>query len=176
MDILGIILTLVFVIVCYKIYIDYQNDKQNNKTENLYIAQPIIKQHVVEKTPQELIEQPKPGKIKYKLKRSSKNMTKDVSKYLKQMAKFNDDSKKSSIKSAQINPYFQEIQFHQDYRDTINAFGLMCDQKNVFNKSYLPLLKSEKPSESEINGLVTQFISQLNTPIEKMLVTLRLKN
>lgn len=180
MNILGIALLFIIIIICYKIYYDYQNKQTNQPneaneaneanqanndnlitTEKLTTLTPSPKTTFVKKTVKENNKFKKVPKIKY----SSKHMPKDVSKFIDKMFKENTQNKIKSIKQVQINPYFQEMQFHQDYRDTLNAFGLMCEQKPIFNKSYLPLLKSEKTNESEVSGLVDQFVSSLNTHI-----------
>ncbi len=207
MDIFGIILLFAVVVICYKIYYDYQN-KQNIKSEEDFIVQPanlqnsmyskikdsvlddishstsnLVLNNLVEdklddlsdyinnstghkKNPKYLLKHSSKYTGKHLHKRSSKSMREDVEKYLDKMIDLNESNRKASIKTGQINPYFQEIQFHQDYRDTMNAFGLMCEGKNIFNKNYLPLLKSENPSESEVNGLANQFINALNLHVK----------
>lgn len=61
-----------------------------------------------------------------------------------------------------VNKFFQEVQFHQDYRDTMNAFNLLTDQKPFFNIADLPVTNLEKPSNSEINNLISKFIREVN--------------
>lgn len=152
MNILGIILVLAMVIICYKIY----SDRQSNENTEIKTSEQFV---------ENIVANPKnTGVVKSlkKQRRSSKSMTKDVSKYLDKMMNFNNKNKADSFQTAVVNPYFQEIQFHQDYRDTMNAFGLMCDQKNIFNKTHEPLLKSDPVENKEITKLVETFIQALN--------------
>lgn len=160
MEITEVVLILIGVIICYKIYLDYI-EKQNN--ENLEpIGNFIITPNRVE------IENNKKKPLKNKKQKySGKSMHKDVFKYFDKLDDFNEESKEQSIKTATLNPYFQEIQFHQDYRDTMNAFNLMCDQKNVFNKNFLPLLKNSHATLTEVTNIVDQFITTLNENIVK---------
>jgi len=66
-----------------------------------------------------------------------------------------------------INPYFEEMQFHTDYRDTLNAFNLIVpNQKQLFNRSDLPLTNTCSPPISEVNKLIANFIREINKMIK----------
>lgn len=158
MDILGILLLLVIVVICYKMYFDFQN-KQIDRENFAYT--PFS-------TPFNVPLNTQSNNIKKKKKRCTpkytiKNTTKDVEKYLDKMIDFNKDNKNISIKEEKINPYFQEIQFHQDYRDTMNGFVKLSDQKNVFNTINEPLIKVDEPNIEEVSQLVDMFIQSLNS-------------
>jgi hypothetical protein len=87
------------------------------------------------------------------------NFEEDPSKYIDKILR----SRTKNI----INPYFLEVQFHQDYRDTSNAFTLLSpDQRQIFNKSDMPIVNVDKPSSSEIKHLITKFIKEVNKTIK----------
>ena len=66
-----------------------------------------------------------------------------------------------------VNENFLEMQFHQDYRDTFNAFELIVPNvKELFNKSDLPIINITKPPQSEIKKLVTKFIREVNSVVK----------
>ncbi len=66
-----------------------------------------------------------------------------------------------------INPYFLEVQFHQDYRDTSNAFNLLSpDKRQIFNRSDMPITKVDQPSNNETKNLITKFIKEVSKTIK----------
>jgi len=66
-----------------------------------------------------------------------------------------------------VNPHFNEIQFHTDYRDTMNAFELLIPtQRQIFNRGNLPIISNEQPSKTEINDLIIGFIKEVNRTIK----------
>lgn len=65
-----------------------------------------------------------------------------------------------------VNNFFQEMQFHQDYRDTMNAFNLLSDQKQFFNTADLPIINIEQPSHTEIKNLISKFIREVNKTVK----------
>ena len=65
-------------------------------------------------------------------------------------------------KKKKLNTYFQEMQFHTDYRDTLNAFSMMCDNKIIFNKSDSPLVDASHPKSKEVKHLIIKFIKETN--------------
>jgi len=71
-----------------------------------------------------------------------------------------------SKKKPKVNKFFQEVQFHQDYRDTMNAFNLLTDQKPFFNTADLPVTNVEKPSNTEIKNLISRFIREVNKTVK----------
>ena len=81
-------------------------------------------------------------------------------------AKYIDKILKSKNKQ-KVNPYFLEMQFHQDYRDTSNAFNMLSpDQRQLFNRSDLPITNSTKPSDTEIKHLITKFVKEVNKTVK----------
>uniref|UniRef100_A0A6C0E956 Uncharacterized protein n=1 Tax=viral metagenome TaxID=1070528 RepID=A0A6C0E956_9ZZZZ len=65
-------------------------------------------------------------------------------------------------KNNNVNRFFQESQFHTDYRDVIDAFNNIAPaQKQLFNRSDYPVKVSE-PKLDEIKTLVKSFIRRLN--------------
>lgn len=64
-------------------------------------------------------------------------------------------------------PYFVEEQFQKDYLDVINAFSLLIpNQKQLFNRSNLPILSSDVPSFKEVRTLIATFIKELNNTLK----------
>ena len=46
-----------------------------------------------------------------------------------------------SKQQQKVNPYFMEAQFHNDYKDTLQAFNLLIpNQKQLFNRSNMPVI------------------------------------
>jgi hypothetical protein len=70
-----------------------------------------------------------------------------------------------SKKSKQINPYFVEMQFHNDFRDTITAFNNICPgQKPIFNQANVPT-RAGKPNDKLVKEIVNDFIREVNANI-----------
>lgn len=69
-----------------------------------------------------------------------------------------------------INLYFTEVQFHNDYRDTMNAFTMLTttSQTQLFNRSDLPITNISTPAKKETKYLVKNFIKTLNNTIDKV--------
>ena len=151
MDILGILLILVIVLVFYKLY--YSNIKKGETFSPTGL--------------QNLQGYDGDANTNMKIKKKHRKCANDL---------FEDDcvDRMFGSKSAKlakpieinINPYFQEMQFHQDYRDTMNAFNLMCPQKKAFNKADLPLLNAEKPTDAEVKPFVQKFVKELNKTVK----------
>lgn len=71
-------------------------------------------------------------------------------------------------KKREINPYLTEVQFHNDYRDTMNAFQILIPkQQQLFNRADMPIIKTSTPSNSEIRPLVKNFIREVNKILDK---------
>lgn len=65
-----------------------------------------------------------------------------------------------------IDGYFNETQFHNDYRDTLTAFNNVAPaQKQLFNKSNFPV-KFINPTISEVKDLIKSFIKTVNANIK----------
>lgn len=61
-----------------------------------------------------------------------------------------------------LNEKFVDSQYHQDYQDIINTFGLIVPTKRqIFNVSNRPLKYSE-PQPAEANKIVLSFLQKLN--------------
>jgi len=91
-----------------------------------------------------------------------KNLTEDI--YDTSMSYMNLINKTKTIE----NPYLSEVQFHTDYRDTLNAFNLLVpNQKQLFNRSDLPIINTSTPSNKEIKNLVKNFISETNKTLDR---------
>ena len=89
----------------------------------------------------------------------------DIVKYDLDPSKYIDAILKSK-KKLQVNDYFDETQFHTDYRDTLNAFNLISLQKSIFNKSDLPIKEVTVPQNREIKELITKFIKEVNSTVK----------
>jgi len=60
------------------------------------------------------------------------------------------------------HPFFMEEQFHQDYRDILDAFyTIMPDRQQIFNKSDLKI-KTMNPDINEIKSDIDEFINDIN--------------
>lgn len=65
-----------------------------------------------------------------------------------------------------INKNFVEIQFHNDYKDTLSAFNnIVPCQSQMFNKSNLPVTAIE-PNINEVKQLIVSFINEVNKNIK----------
>lgn len=83
------------------------------------------------------------------------------SKYVDKLIKANKN------KQVAINPYFAETQFHQDYRDTLNAFNLIVpNQRQVFNRSDAPLISESVPPVNEVKRLIGSFVKEVNNVVK----------
>lgn len=66
-----------------------------------------------------------------------------------------------------LNKYFNDIKFHNDYRDVLTAFYLLVPhQKQIFNLPNIPLIYSE-PSLENVKDMINDFINTLNLTIDK---------
>lgn len=75
---------------------------------------------------------------------------------------------KKHKKNIHLNKHFQDMQYHTDYRDTLNAFILLVpNQKQLFNRSDLPLSHIVDPPSNEFKNLVSDFIKEVNKTIQK---------
>lgn len=85
---------------------------------------------------------------------------------------------KKNIK-AYINPNFTEIQFHNDYRDTLTAFNNIApSQKQIFNQENVPV-KFTNPdikTDSHVNDMISDFIKELNKNVNTSVGNFRHKN
>lgn len=75
-----------------------------------------------------------------------------------------------------LKPSFVEMQFHNDYRDTMTAFNdIAPSQKEIFNQADLPATYTNPP-DSEAEPLVTEFIRQLNRDVKNNIPDHRTSN
>lgn len=93
------------------------------------------------------------------------NIDADLDKLFKK--KNNDHAKsKESEKDHSIKPFYVEMQFHSDYRDTVTAFNNIApSQKQIFNKSNLPVTVSQA-NEKEVRRLIRDFITAINNSVK----------
>jgi len=71
-------------------------------------------------------------------------------------------------KKRRVNPHFHAVQFHNDYRDTMNAFEILLpDKKVIFNSSNMPIVEITKPPSSEVKTLILRFIKEVNRTVKK---------
>lgn len=88
----------------------------------------------------------------------------------------NPDTKLSLFTNKSVNNNFINNQFHNDYRDVMNAIlNLIPDKKQLFNISNIPLKYSEPPI-TEVNSVVQDFIKVLNTNIKDQVSNVRNPN
>lgn len=64
-----------------------------------------------------------------------------------------------------VNTEFVEMQYHNDYNDTITAINNLTPQKELFNLGYLPV-RQIIPDPRNINSLVGLFMDKLNFEIK----------
>jgi hypothetical protein len=72
-----------------------------------------------------------------------------------------------SKKKQVTNPYVIDSHFHNDYRDTLNAFQMLVpNQRQLFNRGDLPIINVSTPSNSEIKPLLKNFIKEANKVLD----------
>jgi hypothetical protein len=73
---------------------------------------------------------------------------------------------KKSNSSGNVLPYFVEMQFHNDYKDVITAFDIICESgRPVFNRSSEPV-KFTPLEASQSGQMINVFMTQLNTTMK----------
>lgn len=83
------------------------------------------------------------------------------------------NSLKTNVTKDNINPFMLDIQFHNDYRDTITAFNnIVPDKIQLFNLANIPLHYSNPP-KNEVKELVKQFIDNVNNNLKDQVSTAR---
>ena len=65
----------------------------------------------------------------------------------------------------EINTEFTEMQYHQDYNDTITAINNLTPQKEIFNMGFLPV-KEVTPDPNNMKKLVHLFMKKLNGEVK----------
>jgi hypothetical protein len=77
---------------------------------------------------------------------------------------------------AGVNPNFIDVQFHNDYRDTITAFNNISPaQKQIFNQANVPA-KFTNPPVEEVTRIIREFVEEVNDNIEKEVTDERTNN
>ncbi len=73
---------------------------------------------------------------------------------------------KNNKSTDNVLPYFVEMQFHNDYKDVMTAFDIICESgRPIFNRSSQPVKFT--PLETSQGGqMIDVFISQLNTTMK----------
>lgn len=85
-----------------------------------------------------------------------------------EMCSSDSDTNDNKSYKQQTNPNFIEMQFHNDYRDTLNAIDLLLPtQKKLFNTTELPVTSSIQPSGTEIKDLINSFIEEINETVRR---------
>lgn len=75
----------------------------------------------------------------------------------------NNKSKKLNIKK--LKPFFNDITFHNDYRDVITAFNNIAPkQRQIFNIANIPVT-TMKATINDVAGMVNDFIHSINKNI-----------
>lgn len=119
------------------------------------------------------------------IKPINQNLSKrSINNYRQKQSSYNDnislctnpDTKMSLFTNKSVNNNFINNQFHNDYRDVMNAIlNLIPDKKQIFNISNIPLKYSEPPI-TEVNSVVHDFIKVLNTNIKDQVSNVRNPN
>jgi hypothetical protein len=148
-----------------KISSDKIHDKlKNNKEININDLETISQSHLSNIIEQETSAQSHSNTITET--NSENNEIPQKTKRNKIIANIKDIIKptKSHIK---VNPFFVEIQFHNDYRDTMNAFYMLLPtQKQLFNRSDSPITNITNPKGMEIETLIKNFIDEVNSIVK----------
>lgn len=169
MNILDILVILFIVFIIFKYYSEVYNKKTDNKNnkdkdgKNTNVNNYDYDDDHYDNNISDMIEK---FSVDYgdvfskQMKKESKEDIYDTSmKYIDLILK--------SKEKRKVNPYFMEVQFHNDYRDTANAIILLIpNQKQLFNRSNLPIINVSTPSNEEILPLVKNFIKELNRVIK----------
>lgn len=164
MNILDILVILFIVFLVWKYYEEIYNKKSDSSELN-NIDNTKNKNEIDEDAKQENKKEEfsvdYTERIKDNLIKESKEDIYDTSmKYIDIILK----SKEKKI----VNPYLTEMQFHNDYRDTQNAIILLIpNQRQLFNRSNLPIINVSTPTNNEILPLVKNFINELNRVIHQ---------
>ena len=133
MNVLDVLIIIAIIILIYKYYQTYQSNNNNN-TE-------VSKDDTDVSEEVSDVPQKKKKKVTYTLSEKI-NMPR---------------------RKREVNPYLTEVQFHNDYRDTMNAFQILIPkQQQLFNRADMPIIKTSSPSNSEIRPLVKNFIREVN--------------
>jgi hypothetical protein len=86
-------------------------------------------------------------------KKHKKNNKNKIKKYIDKLQK---------LGKVKLQPYFLEMQFHNDYQDTIHAFNNIVPSQHVmFNKGDLPVT-TVRAKQNEVDDLITSFINEVN--------------
>lgn len=138
MDVINILIIVAIIVLAYKWYESFKSD--NN-------------------TPNDVTQEDKPAEIEETQTESTESTIKIPRSKTKKMKKLK--------KIPKENPYYTEVQFHTDYRDTQNAFQILVpNQKQLFNRSDLPLINVSAASNQDVIALVKNFIKEVNRTID----------
>lgn len=147
---------LLVIIIIYVIYLWYKNSRikaESNQNENFCIGNKKSKKISA------LHDRTNNTTKKYDFNDIFDSQSSEIN-----LNMFDQDIKNKNTKL--LKPYFMEMQFHTDYRDTITAFNdIAPSQKEIFNCSDLPTITSY-PSHEEVYYLIKEFIKQLNKDIK----------
>lgn len=74
-------------------------------------------------------------------------------------------SREMSKNKGNVNIEFINVQYHQDYNDTITAINNLTPQKELFNLSFLPV-KETVPEPGTVTELVNLFMTKMNNEVK----------
>ena len=80
--------------------------------------------------------------------------------------KQNSYKKENKLYDNKVNEFIIDQQFHNDYRDTLNAFIIMSPSKRLFNPADLPVTTDENVKFEEIKDIVESFIKEVNNNVK----------
>lgn len=117
-------------------------------------------------------------------KNKDKNKDKDKGKRKDKKKNTRDtrDKKSRSIEfdteNNNLKPFFLDVQFHNNYRDTITAFNDIAPaQKLIFNQASLPATYTNpNPDNKEVVNIVNNFIKEVNRDVQKHISDYRTSN
>ena len=67
--------------------------------------------------------------------------------------------------TGKVNKFIIDQQFHNDYRDTMNAFMIMSTSKRIFNPADNPVTTTN-PVFSEVVDIIESFINEVNNNVK----------
>lgn len=162
MNILDFLVILFIVFLIWKYYKEIYNKKSDSTdTDNINDTNNEDNEETKIDNKKENFSVDYDKKMNDELKKESKENIYDTSmKYIDLILK--------NKEKRDVNPYLIEMQFHNDYRDTQNAIILLIpNQRQLFNRSNLPIINVSTPTNKEILPLVKNFINELNRVIHQ---------
>jgi hypothetical protein len=162
MEILDIIIILLISFFAFKIYEMTSTNSTNENIEQTENMEKIddMKKSVIFNPPNDDNREDEP----------KENIYDSSMKYIDMIKKSKEENNENN-EINEINPYFMESQFHNDYRDTLDAFVLLIpNQRQLFNRSDLPIINVSTPTKNEIFPLAKNFVKEVNKVLDKNVV------